>query len=424
MIVARGVFGGGTINNGSSVTLTVALPGTFNVTGGLTAFASIIGMDLSSQNSTTNMELFVTPSTNTTTIIFTITATSATSTTFASIVLQYIVYNTGYFNQPNFATFTRREVTGSATPTGNRRLQDCGEGRMLQGTGPITATDPNLNAATTIVGNNGFSAPAQQGLNYNTVFNGNTFNVQSTTTGNQMTFNYVLMPTYACNVATPFQHTVNGTATCVATCPNPFWGNSATLTCDSCLASCASCTTGTTCTSCNSGLFLRTDNLCYTTCPAGFAANNSTNTCDACPTGCSACSSGTVCTTCTTGYVLLNNGSCLQCSSGCSTCNTAGVCQTCSSFFFLNTTTNNCDACYRDCQICSDATSCQQCRSGYHNENNSCVQDSSSILGPVLGGVLGGLAFLIILIVLIVLCLRDKEDKETKYHDDKDKSAK
>ena len=279
----------------------------------------------------------------------------------------------------------------------------------------------NLNQNTTIVGMNGYTTAAGNGLNYNTIFSGNSLRVASTTTGNQMAFNYVLMPTYYCNINTPYQ--ILNQSSCVATCPNPTWGNPATLTCDPCLATCASCSTGTTCTTCNSGLFLRTDNLCYTTCPAAFAANNATNVCDACSTGCSACSSATTCTTCSTGYVLTNNGSCQACTTGCTVC-TITACTTCGSFYYLNSTTNTCSSCYQDCQVCSDATSCQQCRSGYHVENNSCVQDSSFSLGLLLGIIFGGIAFLIILIILIILCLRDKEDKETKYPEDKDKTAK
>ena len=124
MIVNSGTFSGGSISNSSSITLTVALPSGFNTTGGLSAFASIVGMDVSSQSNTSPMELYCTPTTNATTIIFTVTATQAIPTSFVSIVLQYLVYNTNFYNRANFASFQRGELRGSATATGNRRLQE------------------------------------------------------------------------------------------------------------------------------------------------------------------------------------------------------------------------------------------------------------------------------------------------------------
>ena len=122
MHINNKVFGGGSITSNNSIVHTVTLPTGFNITGGLSVFASIVGMDVSSQSTISPMELHCTPTTSNTTIIFTITANQATPTTFTSIVLQYIVFNTNYYNRANFAAFSNGQVSGSATATGNRRL--------------------------------------------------------------------------------------------------------------------------------------------------------------------------------------------------------------------------------------------------------------------------------------------------------------
>ena len=177
-----------------------------------------------------------------------------------------------------------------------------------------------------------FAISGGSGLNYNTQFVGNSFSVASTTPNNAFTFNYVLMPTYACNVSNPYQ--ILNQSSCVATCPNPSWTNNVTLTCYACPTGCSVCTSLTACSACVSGYFLRADNLCYTTCPAGYVANSVSNTCDTCTTGCSVCTNGSHCTSCF-------------------------------EFYRLNTTANACDACPSNCRTCTSATVCTSCAVDY-----------------------------------------------------------
>jgi len=67
--------------------------------------------------------------------------------------------------------------------------------------------------------------------------------------------------------------------TCVTACPNGFFGNISTKTCDPCNATCSICITSTTdCNSCKNGYYLL-GNTCLTTCPNGFFGNTTTNTC-------------------------------------------------------------------------------------------------------------------------------------------------
>ena len=300
----------------SSVTFT-----NFNLSGGVSTFVSIVGMDTTSSSTAHVFDLGSSVSNSGTTFTFTVTSTNSVPTTLASITLQYIIYNTGHFNRANFASFSAGSIAGSATPTGARLLQ-----------GPIGLTGNNVNQNTTIVGMSNFAINGGSGLNYNTQFVGNSFSVASTTPNNAFTFNYVLMPTYACNVTNPY-YIINQTS-CVATCPNPSYANNATLTCDACPTGCSACTSLTACSACTSGYFLRADNLCYTTCPSGYVENNVSNTCDTCSTGCSVCTNGSHCTSCF-------------------------------EFYRLNTTTNACDSCPSNCRTCSSATVCTSCAVDY-----------------------------------------------------------
>ena len=294
---------------------------TFNSSGtGVSTFVSVVGMDTTSANVTT-FELDASVAVNGTTFTFTVASTQTNAIAFSSITLQYIIYNTDYFNRANFASFSRGVLSGSATTTGNRLLQ-----------GPITLTNNNINQNTTIVGMSKFSAAGGSGINYNTQFVGNSFSIASTTTGNTMSFNYLLTPTYGCNISTPYQ--ILNQSSCVATCSDPSFANNATLTCDACPTGCTACTSLTFCSTCSSGYFRRADNLCYTTCPNGYVENNTTNTCDSCSTGCMTCTNGSQCTQCF-------------------------------EFYRLNTTTNGCEACPTNCRTCTSATVCTSCATDY-----------------------------------------------------------
>ena len=62
--------------------------------------------------------------------------------------------------------------------------------------------------------------------------------------------------------------------------------------------------TYTVCLTCKPLYYLRTDNLCYISCPDLFFANNATNTCDPCHSSCGTCTIGSQCLTCRTGDFL------------------------------------------------------------------------------------------------------------------------
>ena len=86
------------ISSTTPATQTVSLTN-FNLTGGVSTFVSIVGMDVTSSSGAHVFDLTSSVSNNaTTTFTFTVSSTSATATTLASITLQYIIYNTNYFN--------------------------------------------------------------------------------------------------------------------------------------------------------------------------------------------------------------------------------------------------------------------------------------------------------------------------------------
>ena len=371
-----------TISSGSPFTQSITV-NTFNNNGSaINTFVSISAIDSPSGSAAPNgVDLVTSLAASGQTFTFSVTSNQATSRTFNSIKLLYVIYNAGKFNDPTFATWVSGVLSGSATSTGTRRL--------LQG--PIAMTHSSISPKTATVALNGFNNAAQ--VQYTTTINNGNWHAASNVAGNSLTFSYLFMQTYACSVDTPYAFTNN---TCVAACPVGYYPNDATLTCDACATGCYNCTSGTVCVECDSGYYLQQNNVCSTSCPSGYFSNNSTKTCDSCPTNCAVCGTTTACTTCF-------------------------------SFYFLNSSTNLCESCQANCQTCSDSSTCSQCQTDYSLENNVCVQNSSSILAPVLAGTLGGLLFLIILIILIVLCLREKEKKtdEGKYvESDVDKSGK
>ena len=85
---------------------------------------------------------------------------------------------------------------------------------------------------------------------------------------------------------------MDGTTTCSTTCPDNYYEEDSTNTCDSCNAGCLTCTgTGTSnCQSCaDDNYLLDGTTICSTSCPNGFYAEDSSNTCEACDEECATC---------------------------------------------------------------------------------------------------------------------------------------
>ena len=177
---------------------------------------------------------------------------------------------------------------------------------------------------------------------------------------------------------------------CINPCPNGYWGDTSTHTCQSCYSSgtgpfhsCATCSAGgsNNCNSCNSGKFLHL-NTCIDPCPDGYWGDSSTNTCEPCY------SSGTgpyyTCATCSAE----TSTSCNSCNSGAFLYpNTGGDCRNpCPDGYWGDTSTNKCQQCYSSetgpsftCLACSagGSNNCNSCNSGYFlypNTGGACIE--------------------------------------------------
>ena len=298
------ILGAFNISSSNPLTKTVTIS-SFNITGGVSSFVSIAGMNiLSSANNLLDLGVTLTLP-DAVTLQFTVTSTSSTSTLLEVIALTYIVFNTGYFNRPNFAAFQLGDLSGFASSTA--RLLQAPSSSSLQ------LNDPNANPSTTLVGMNKASVSHSNFFNYNVSFGTNSFSVTSQNPNNRLGVSYLMLPTYYCDILTPYK--VVGQDTCVAQCPSGYVTNDQTLTCDVCSAWCASCTNGQ-CTQCSSG-YLLANGACYTSCPVGFYQHSTNNVCVPCSTGCAFCTSS-VCSHCHSAYYLNSTTStCNQCSTGC-----------------------------------------------------------------------------------------------------------
>ena len=195
------------------------------------------------------------------------------------------------------------------------------------------------------------------------------------------------------------------------------------LSIDKCYAYCASCSgpNPTDCLSCVVGLFLQTipgPSTCSSLCPDGFYADATTSTCQVCNSQCMKCSAGTSndCLACISGrYLLVSGGSstcvsscpnntfadsynnCVQCDPTCKTCTGAlpsnclncdlpryfigGECvYQCPGFYFGDNSTATCiQNCpettfgYEVSKICCPCNNCKSCNGFAANQCISCI---------------------------------------------------
>ena len=180
--------------------------------------------------------------------------------------------------------------------------------------------------------------------------------------------------------------------TCDSTCPDGYWGDDATQSCQVCHSFCSECSgpNSNECSACKSGYFLQgstcmtchlacsvcagsldsqcsacnpnhylqpppSDTTCLGSCPNGYWLDDESNQCQPCHAFCSICtsSSHTECTVCNSGFFLQPSST---------TCS-----DSCPDGYWLNSTSNVCENCDISCAICSssDNTQCSACKSGY-----------------------------------------------------------
>ncbi len=100
----------------------------------------------------------------------------------------------------------------------------------------------------------------------------------------------------SCNSTTYYLASIT---TCFVTCPNYYFANVTSMTCDACGSNCLKCLNGSVCTECDTNYhLLMSDTKCYLSCPDGFYKNTPLKLCSNCPTGCKTCDSSINCFTC------------------------------------------------------------------------------------------------------------------------------
>lgn len=154
-------------------------------------------------------------------------------------------------------------------------------------------------------------------------------------------------------------------SSCLATCPNGFYSETATYTCASCASTCLTChITATNCLSCVQGsanpYFNTTASggSCLSQCDYGMYPD-ATNTCVVCVAPCNACTNLTSCLSCVAGRFFYQTNCLVSCPA-----NTT----------VANSSTNVCDPCSSNCLTClGSTTNCSSCSVGTALYQGSCV---------------------------------------------------
>ncbi|KAL4486853.1 hypothetical protein ABPG72_009617 [Tetrahymena utriculariae] len=185
--------------------------------------------------------------------------------------------------------------------------------------------------------------------------------------------------------------------------------------CSPCIQNCIECADAKTCKTCDFGFFLL--NTCIETCPERYFQNTKTNTCEKCEDNCLNCNQQvSKCTKCSDSFLVStsfkcvqlcekdieynNNGVCSPCASKISNCFSCqnDECIICKLEFYLsldkkqclsvcpvqqvgNSQEGKCIQCAEGCAKCDEADiqKCSSCIAGYFLENGQCKKSCESI---------------------------------------------
>ena len=190
---------------------------------------------------------------------------------------------------------------------------------------------------------------------------------------------------------------------CLDPCPNGYWGDITTWTCQPCYNPSGSptrkaCTTcfgpgATSCLTCASGTyFFSEDNSCLSTCPGGFYSNglsNPNNLCVECYQNNPPSYPDGTCLTCSGS----NSNQCQSCGSLQYLDSTTGKCvNTCPIGYYADPPTNTCIHCYQAPSPSSTYQSCYTCVAGTSTDCTACLsgtflyQEDQTCLNPCPNG--------------------------------------
>ena len=193
---------------------------------------------------------------------------------------------------------------------------------------------------------------------------------------------------------------VAAVASCSSTCPDGFYPNHATRTCDLCAENCQMCQgSKDVCVTCNTGLYLEADR-CSSTCSDGSYPDDAIQACRPCHSTCHLCSTTPDnCVGCEQGFFLTDTNcvSNSSCPAGTYPDVTARVCRVCEHFllngpvpqcvtacpagFYPNQATKECSPCHSGCAICVSAVHCIACNTAFYLTDTSCVSNSNCPVG-------------------------------------------
>ncbi|XP_053319728.1 proprotein convertase subtilisin/kexin type 5-like [Spea bombifrons] len=153
----------------------------------------------------------------------------------------------------------------------------------------------------------------------------------------------------------------------IVTCVESQYFNVADGKCYNCDSSCQTCfgPQALDCFSCHSGYFLDKENQCVATCPQGYFADQFSQTCEKCSDTCESCTGASDnCVSCKLDKqsVFLHEGNCLpDCPEG-----------------YFGNTEGSCEACDGSCWTCDESkTKCLSCVEGLYLENSKCLPNCS-----------------------------------------------
>ncbi|KAL4438918.1 hypothetical protein ABPG74_016638 [Tetrahymena malaccensis] len=186
-----------------------------------------------------------------------------------------------------------------------------------------------------------------------------------------------------CAIKCPPDQYINPDRTCSKDCPQGYFKNSESKTCEKCDFSCSKCNgpSNQNCLDCHILSYLK-NNTCVSECGEGYFKNKQSKQCQKCIEGCVKCSNDKVCEECDAlnGYIQSSN-LCKNtfCDSQCLTCvpHQKEKCTSCSQDYYLDKTqqtcqdSNNCPPGYysdyekRECIPCDEG--CLLCKNSSYN---------------------------------------------------------
>ena len=160
----------------------------------------------------------------------------------------------------------------------------------------------------------------------------------------------------------------NENVICSESCPSGYYGNEGI--CKKCGDLCLRCLNENTCTQCI-GENLLLNGKCVSSCPDGYFLNNNSNTCEKCLSECSTCISNkpNSCIRCADNNVKLQSGECLNS-------------KECPKYYYLNIEDYTCYPCNVErCATCTNENICTICDEGYkpNNTGNKCIETTGEI---------------------------------------------